>query len=291
MRLALRSDGLISLAVPAGLLCGLLGIVSVQLGVIAIPYWGSSGPETLTIPAQSLSYRAEGDFQQNGIPVNGPMMVIEAPALDIMRYQVTLTQYGECVAAGACKPANPNKVTGEAPVTGVSYEDAIAYAAWLSAQTGATWRLPTIAEWNLAAGTSAPRDAPQVETDAANPALRWLATYEQEVGARTDIDPLPQQPGSYGFNEFGLADIAANVWEWTSTCARRTTLDGNGAPAQVVESCGIRYLEGRHRAAMNVFVRDARGGGCSMGVPPANLGFRLVREAPWYAGLTAALTP
>jgi hypothetical protein len=26
------------------------------------------------------------------------------------------------------------------------------------------------------------------------------------------------------------------------------------------------------------FVRDARAGGCAVGVPPANLGFRLVRS-------------
>jgi len=30
---------------------------------------------------------------------------------------------------------------------------------------------------------------------------------------------------------------------------------------------------------MSAFVRDAKGGGCSMAVPPDNLGFRLVRES------------
>ena len=54
------------------------------------------------------------------------------------------------------------------------------------------------------------------------------------------------------------------------------------------ESCGVRLLEGRHRMAMSGFVQDARGGACSMGLPPDNLGFRLVRESPWYQRL---LTP
>ena len=36
---------------------------------------------------------------------------------------------------------------------------------------------------------------------------------------------------------------------------------------------------------MNVFVRDAMGGGCSVGVPPDNLGFRLVRERGILDGL------
>ena len=40
----------------------------------------------------------------------------------------------------------------------------------------------------------------------------------------------------------------------------------------------MRVVEGRHRAYMTDFVRDARSGGCSAGVPPTNLGFRLVRD-------------
>jgi hypothetical protein len=34
---------------------------------------------------------------------------------------------------------------------------------------------------------------------------------------------------------------------------------------------------------MTGFLRDARGGGCSVGTPPDNLGFRLVREdRSWF---------
>ena len=33
---------------------------------------------------------------------------------------------------------------------------------------------------------------------------------------------------------------------------------------------------------MSAFVSDAIGGGCSVGVPPDNLGFRLVRETGWH---------
>jgi len=37
-------------------------------------------------------------------------------------------------------------------------------------------------------------------------------------------------------------------------------------------------VEGAHRAYMTDFIRDPRSGGCAAGVPPANLGFRLVVE-------------
>jgi len=35
---------------------------------------------------------------------------------------------------------------------------------------------------------------------------------------------------------------------------------------------------GRHRAHMSSFVRDGKRGGCAVGTPPENLGFRLVRD-------------
>ena len=43
-------------------------------------------------------------------------------------------------------------------------------------------------------------------------------------------------------------------------------------------NCGVRVVEGQHRAYVTDFIRDARAGGCAVGVPPDNLGFRLVRE-------------
>ncbi len=37
-------------------------------------------------------------------------------------------------------------------------------------------------------------------------------------------------------------------------------------------------VEGEHRAYVTDFIRDARAGGCAVGKPPSNLGFRLVRD-------------
>ena len=50
-----------------------------------------------------------------------------------------------------------------------------------------------------------------------------------------------------------------------------------------------RLFNGQHRAPMSSFVRDAKSGGCSVGTPPDNLGFRLVRRPAWYEPWLARL--
>jgi formylglycine-generating enzyme required for sulfatase activity len=164
------------------------------------------------------------------------------------------------------------------PVTGVSFRDATDYANWLSRETGNIWRLPTVGEWAFAAGSKARDHALGRETDGADPAERWLAFYEKEAALGSDALAAPQPTGAGGINEYGVADLAGAVWEWTSTCGGRTTLDTDGTVLRQLDSCGVRMLEGKHRTPMSNFIRDAMTGGCSAGVPPDNLGFRLVRD-------------
>jgi formylglycine-generating enzyme required for sulfatase activity len=115
--------------------------------------------------------------------------------------------------------------------------------------------------------------------DPDNPATRWIRRYREEASARRPADPEPKPGGHYGPNSLGLDDFGGNVWEWTSTCYSRVTLDpDSGDVESIVENCGVHVLEGRHRAYMSNFVRDGRSGGCAVGTPPENLGFRLVLD-------------
>jgi hypothetical protein len=43
-------------------------------------------------------------------------------------------------------------------------------------------------------------------------------------------------------------------------------------------------VEGQHRTYVTDFIRDARAGGCAVGTPPSNLGFRLVRQNDTWRG-------
>lgn len=275
------------LLLPSVLLAGLLGIVGAQLGILNLPVPGDASlrPATASIAPRPYSYRAPGDFVRGRAVVDGPLVVVENPApLEIMKHQVSAADYARCVADGACRKAEPRRPgEGNVPVTGVSFDDATDYALWLSAGTGETWRLPTVAEWTFAAGSKAQDPALGIETDASDPAERWLAAYDRQSALGLGAPAIPQPLGSFGENEFGVADLAESVWEWTATCDSRTALGSGEETVSSLESCGVRLLEGRHRTPMSTFIRDAQGGGCTAGAPPDNLGFRLVREPGWWA--------
>ncbi len=273
-------DGRTALALPGLLLAALLATIGLQSGVVNFRPASAAGlvPQTTIIASRPYAYRAPGEFQRDGRVVDGPLVAGTAPVpLEIMTYEVSATEYARCVAEAACRKAEPRRRGfGDVPATGVSYDDATDYARWLSERTGEAWRLPTVAEWVFAAGSSAV-DPALVLDGSDNPADRWLATYARESAAGDEV-VAPSARGTFGTNELGVTDLAGSVWEWTSTCNSRTTLGPAGETLSHVEACGVKVLEGRHRTLMSDFVRDAKSGGCSTGIPPDNLGFRLVRE-------------
>lgn len=282
-----------SVALPASLLVAGLLVVGLQLGLPQVRLGTTRfvGPRVVTLAPADFTYRAAGQFLRDGNPVDAPMLhgQIEVP-LTIMAYQVSATDYGHCVAEGACVAAEPrHSGPGDIPVTGVNYDDAMAYAAWLSQQTGQTWGLPTDEQWAFAAGAGFADDALGLADYSDNPALRWLANYEKEAARESEAGRAPLPLGSFGTNENGVADMGGNVWEWTQTCHRRVHVDAAGAILSETPACAIKVLNGQHRTPMSFFIRDARSGGCSVGVPPDNLGFRLVRQPAWHERLVALL--
>lgn len=243
------------------------------------PAAGTAAPQTAAVAPAVLLHRLDGEYLREGLPVAAPRLPVRIRhPLQIMRYQVTVGDYARCVAAGACRRQERVDGRGDAPVTGVSHTDANDYARWLSAETGANWRLPTDLEWAHAAGSRVVDDPGEAEPSAANPAQRWLADYDREAGRRREREAAPRPMGSFGANENGVFDIAGNVWEWTDTCMRRVRLDVAGRTVSDTANCGVYIVQGRHRAPMTFFIRNPRSGGCSVGAPPDNLGFRLVRD-------------
>ncbi len=251
--------------------------------------------ETIAVAAASFAFPLPGEHLVDGRVAASPVVSSGDMAFNVMRYQVSRADYAACVTAAVCSPPATRSGPDDAPVTGVSFVDAETYAAWYSEMTGQTWRLPTAME---AAAAAAERFAgtSDIAADPSNPAARWLRRYSEEAAAKRVPDPTPKPAGFYGANTRGLADFGGNVWEWTSTCYARVTLAADGGVLHATENCGVRVLEGRHRAYMTDFIRDGVSGGCAVGTPPDNLGFRLVRESPtipsvaWLSALIGTVT-
>ena len=141
------------------------------------------------------------------------------------------------------------------PVACVSWDDASAYARWLSQKTGRNYRLLTEAEWEYAAraGTTTTRfwgDDGNMSCGYANGAD--LTAEAQVPGASNwpiancnDRYAYTAPVGSYRANAFGVHDMLGNVWEWTQDC-----WNGNysGAPtngsAWATGDCYLRVVRG-----------------------------------------------
>ena len=179
--------------------------------------------------------------------------------LNIGQFEVTSAQWQACHADNACAIASKSPASNM-PMTGVNFFDVTEYLIWLNAQTATRYRLPTSDEWAEISDGLSRRDTEKLFDD---PRLAWAADY----GAMESISAKLQPGGAFGQTSDGLADLHGNVWEWTSTCvAANQTL------------CPAYIAGGLHEAIISAFVRDPLTGGCAAGLPPVNVGFRLVRE-------------
>ncbi|MEQ8441038.1 MAG: SUMF1/EgtB/PvdO family nonheme iron enzyme [Alphaproteobacteria bacterium] len=94
------------------------------------------------------------------------------------------------------------------PVVLVSHGDAVAYAAWLSAQTGEIWSLPSEDQWEKAARGTDGRYFP------------WGNRFDPARLNSHDAGPYDTVPvGSFplGDSPYGAGDMAGQVFEWTGT--------------------------------------------------------------------------
>lgn len=149
------------------------------------------------------------------------------------------------------RPNARQTTDGYLPVINVSYNDAIAYTKWLSDNDKtAIYRLPTEAEWELAAGHM-PKDA-DMNCGEGN-GLTPVDTYKQTLSAA------------------GTIDMWGNVWEWTSTDIIATQGKEKGQKVKAIKG-GSWYS---HRTSCRT---EYRGEGRNPDFGYETVGFRVIRE-------------
>jgi formylglycine-generating enzyme required for sulfatase activity len=224
-------------------------------------------PLALVAGLAGLAVAAAPDRQATHSPETVAVAMRDGSRLAVARYEVSRAEWQACYDRGGCSflPKSPGSEDAAYPVTGVNRFDVEEYISWINGRTGQSWRLPTAAEWHELAGHETRGAAKKLFTD---PRLAWAAGY----GTMERVPKRLRPRGGFGSAANGVADLAGNVWEWTSTCAR------NDAGIADAAHCPALLAGGLHEAAISVFVRDPASGGCALGTPPANIGFRLVAD-------------
>lgn len=200
-------------------------------------------------------------------------------------HEITQADYGRFArATGRALLDDSDWGRGARPAISVSWDDAVAYAEWLSAVTGKTYRLPTEAEWEYAARAG-------TETT-----YSWGNAFQQGNancnGCGSDWDNRQTAPvGQFGANPWGLRDMHGNVREWVQDCWNSNY---SGAPAdgstRLSDGCTDRVQRGGSWSDSTGELGSAKRDSASSGQATTNVGFRLVQELTTFYGGAAAAT-
>ena len=169
---------------------------------------GGSRPADLP-PLPTMIRIPGGTFQmgsKEGGPDEKPVHTVTVSDFYLAETEVTFEQYDHfCEATGRSKPDDKGYGRGNRPVINVSWNDAQDYCRWLSQTTGQTYRLPTEAEWEYAAGGGASGRTKWAGTNSEGD-LGSYAVYSSTSGTSPVKSKRP--------NRLGLYDMTGNVWEW-----------------------------------------------------------------------------
>lgn len=278
---------------------------------------GSRGPDLVVVPHGAFRMGAPADEPGAGDAERPQHLVRLDRGFAMTRHEITVGQYRRFVDASGYRPRatqrghsmaydvrSGNFVRGsgidwasaydgrpaapDLPVIHVTARDAEAYAAWLSAQTGAHYRLPSEAEFEYALragsqtrypwGDGPP--PPGVENltggmDVSPRGLRWSNAFAGYGDGHWGPSPV----GSFAANAFRLHDMAGNVSEWIADCWHQgyRRAPANGA-AWVNPGCRDRMYRGGSWASAPGQVRSAWRAAGGSDVTNARVGFRLVRQ-------------
>ena len=246
---------------------------------------GGEGPLMVVLPA--------GRFAMGCLSNDSDCFNYEQPVHDVTLpnnfamavYEVSFAEYDRYVqATGGRRPDDQGLGRGNRPVITVDWEEARAYAGWLSEQTGRSYRLPTEAEWEYAAkaGTT-------TKYSWGNTASHEQANYGTDeccsgLVQGSDRWEYTAPVGSFPANGFGLYDMHGNVLEWTQDCwhdsYRGAPTNGQAWEGANGGDCDHRVVRGGSWFSNPGNLRAANRGVSRVSNRNSVLGLRLVQDLP-----------
>ena len=176
------------------------------------------------------------------------------------KFTVTFAQWDACAASGGCggyRPKDEGWGRGDRPVMNISWNDAKAYVAWLSARSGKQYRLPTEAEREYAtrAGTATPFWwGATLTPEQAN----YDGTYVYKGGGEIGENRQKTLPvNSFEPNPWGLYQVHGNVYDWVEDCMTITTKGPSDSSPQTKGNCINRALKGGCWSSSAAYLRAA----------------------------------
>ena len=228
-------------------------------------------PEMVVIPAGRFRMGCVSgrDCDDDERPVHD----VEVPAFALGVYEVTFEEYDHFArATRRDRPNDEGWGRGGRPVINVSWEDATAYAAWLSAETGEEYRLPSESEWEYAA-----RAGSTTQYSWGDDVGRNRANCDG-CGSRWD-DERSAPAGSFEANPWGLHDMHGNVWERLEDCWHEnyTRAPRDGSAWTTGGDCGRRVSRGGSWRLHRRELRSANRSLASAGSRHEQAGLRVAR--------------
>jgi formylglycine-generating enzyme required for sulfatase activity len=251
------------------------------------------GPEMVVVPAGEFMMGSP-ESEPGRSNDEGPLHKVKiARPFAVGRHTVTRGQFAAFMNNMNYK--NPNtswrnvgfRQEDNHPVVSVSWDNAQAYAAWLSKLTGQRYRLLSEAEWEYVAraGTRTPFWwGSSIAPTQANYDGRYV--YEGGV-TKGEYRQATVPVGTFEPNRWGLYNVHGNVYEWCedfwhdsyngAPVDGSAWLQGGDVSGRLVRGGPYRVRRGGSWGSDPLVLRSARRGRAPTGVWDYHIGFRLGR--------------
>ena len=229
---------------------------------------GGTGPKMVVVPSGSFRMGClsnDDDCVDDEKPVH---RVTIAEPFAVSVHEVTFEDYDRFRPENDVDDEGWGR--GTRPVINVSWYDAWDYIDWLSAESGATYRLLSEAEWEYAA-----RAGSSSKYSWGDDIGYGLANCNPQCADRFQkTAPV----GRFTANAFGLYDMHGNVWEWLDDCWNDSY---RGAPSDGsiwgAGDCSKRVVRGGSWSDIPRHLRSANRNRVATGYRNVDLGFRVAR--------------